>query len=145
LMAGFLAWVHQNEIVTKEHLLKLKEAAEQAVETRDVGALRKVEIDIKVDKPTKAVELDVPNVPPEATRVLGWFNSFNPGVAGLILLVSAFFGGIRVGLGAFAGAAVALLGPMLPLPAIGPLDASNLSMVGGGAIGVAAIVFGRGR
>ena len=145
LMAGFLAWVHQNEIVTREHLLRLKDAATKAVETRDVEALRKVDLDIKIDKPTKAVEVDLPRVPAEAARVLGLFNSFNPGVAGLILLVSACFGGIRVGLGAFAGAGVALLGSVLHLPAIGPIDPALTAMVLGGAIAVVAIFFGRER
>ena len=145
LMAGFLAWVHQNEIITREQLLALKEATTKAAESGDIQALRDAKIEIKMDRPTQALKVDLPRSPANASRVLGLFNGFGPGVAALILLVSSFFGGVRVGIGAVAGAAVAWLGPALGLPAIGPLDPSWAAMVLGGTIAVAAIAFGRGR
>jgi serine/threonine protein kinase len=142
LLAGFLAWVHQNEIITSEHLAQLKEAASRAAESKDVEALRNMKLDIKLDKPTRELQVTMPaQVPPGASRVLRLFNGFHPGVAGLILLVSSLFRGVRVGLFAFAGAAVALLGPALGLPRIGPLDPALASMVLGAAIGLAGIIF----
>jgi membrane protein implicated in regulation of membrane protease activity len=146
LMAGFLAWVHQNEIVTSEHLAQLKEAASRAAETQDVKALQEMKLDIKLDKPTRELQVTMPaQVPAHASRVFRLFNGFHPGVAGLILLVSSLFRGVRVGLFAFAGAAVALLGPALGLPRIGPLDPNVASMALGAAVGLIGILFFRSR
>src|SRR5207237_76802 len=60
---------------------------------------------------------------------LDLFNSFNPGIAGLILMISAFLGGWRVSLLAWPAALVICLGTAL-IPTVGP--------VSGGAIGLAA-------
>ena len=145
LMAGFLAWVHQNEIVTSEHLQKLKEAAKKAAEDQDLKALRDANIDINLDRPTKALRVNVPDVPTQATRLLGLFNGFNPGVAGLILLISSLFSGWRVGIGAFLGSAVAWLGPSIGIPSIGPVSTSSVAMLLGGSIGTLSILLLRRR
>ena len=146
LMTGFLFWARQNEVFTSEGYEKAKEAVATAIKNQDVEALRNVKDAVNFDKPTKELKVNVPkNMSPKAAKVFKLFNGYNPGVAGLILLAASLFPGVRVGVLAFAGAAVAFVGPVLGLPALGPLSPDLASMAIGAALGVVGIVFGRSR
>jgi hypothetical protein len=86
----------------------------------------------------------MPGLPGSLSRL---FNSFNPGAAGLILVVSSFFRGWRMALFALPAAAVALWGPsVLGVPPSEPLAAKNLmTMAAGGALLVVGFFLGRTR
>ncbi|MFO0845946.1 MAG: protein kinase [Gemmataceae bacterium] len=71
---------------------------------------------------------------PEAVRDL--FNSINPGVAGLILVLSSIWRHWQVGLLVLLGAAVMVLGPAVLTP--------TAALVLGGGVAAAGFVFGRG-
>lgn len=66
------------------------------------------------------------------------FRGFAPGIAGLILLLSAFLGGWRAGLIVWPAALITLLGPMLGVPSLGPLPPRLASM----GIGVVLAIVG---
>jgi hypothetical protein len=139
LLAGFLVWVHQNEVVRAD---QLKEAAARAMEESDpLRAIQNARVDVRLpDQPTP---LRLPFLP-RAMSIL--FQGINPGAAGLILVLSALFGvGGRVaGACALGGAAVAMLGPALGLPRLGPLDPSTASIaLGAGVALLGAVQDGR--
>lgn len=156
LLGGCLIWVDQNEILTgeqvKEAVAKVHTAAKKAVESNDVNAVRELKTGDLIDEKTVArareafekgsKPLDLPILPGFITRR---FDGFNPGVAGLILLISSFFPGLRVGLLATAGAAVAWLGPALGFTSSGLGDLRLVSMGVGTALLIVAIFFARGR
>lgn len=71
---------------------------------------------------------------PEAVRDL--FNSINPGVAGLLLIVSSVWRYWQIGLLVLLGAAIIVLGPAILTP--------TASLAIGGGIAAAGFVFGRG-
>ena len=73
------------------------------------------------------------------------FHDFNAGAAGLILILSALMPGARVGLFAIPGAAVALFGPTVGLPPIGPLDSATASMALGAGVALLGVFFGKIR
>ena len=66
------------------------------------------------------------------------FHDFNPGVAGLILVVSSLLSGSRVGLFALPGAALALFGPSFGL-------APTAAMAFGAGVAALGIFLGRSR
>ena len=136
ILAGFLLWVHQNGIISGD---QIKDVAVKAIESEDLlKSVRDARIDVRIPGRVKA--LDVPLAPRVVT---GAFNGFHSGVAGLILMISSFFRGSRVGYFAFPGAAVSLLGPSLGLTALGPFDPSTASMAAGAAIASLGIFFGK--
>ena len=101
ILGGFLLWVHQNEIVSSE---QIKDVAVKTMESNDpLKAMKNAQIDVKVPVKTKPLELGfLPRFISES------FNGFHAGIAGLILVVSAFVWGSRVGFFAIPGALVTL-------------------------------------
>ena len=137
LVAGFLVWAHQNKIYSTD---QLKEVGTTVLESSDkLEALSNAHVDVHL--PAGATKPLETSFLPRAIANL--FQGFHPGVAGLILIVSSFVRGSRVGYFAIPGAAIALFGPSLGLPRLGPLDAEQASMAIGGAIAALALFFGR--
>ncbi|MBM4067934.1 MAG: hypothetical protein FJ271_03190 [Planctomycetes bacterium] len=68
------------------------------------------------------------------------FRGLGPGIAGLILIVSVFFGGWRASLVALPAALIALLGPTLGIPTLGPLPPGLASIGIGVAFGIVAVL-----
>jgi len=81
--------------------------------------------------------LELPLVP---ASVAEWFSSLNVGVAGLLLVLSAFFRGWKVSLLVLSGAAVVLAGQRFGVPAVGPIGAAQVSMAAGMALALLAMV-----
>ena len=136
LLAGFLAWVHQNEVISAG---QIREAAAKAVNAPDrLAALRETRIDVRL--PPKTTPLRLPFLPGPVAR---WFGGFPAGASGLILVVSSLFAGSRVGWFAAPGAAVALFGPSLGMPRVGPLDPASASTAAGAGLAALGLLFGR--
>jgi hypothetical protein len=138
LLVGCLCWVHQNGIVSGE---QIKDVAARAITGPDpLRTLRDARLDVHLHRQTRPLRL--PFLPGLVTNQ---FRSFNPGVAGLILILSAMVGGTRAGLLAIAGAAVAWIGPSVGVPRLGSLDSQTASMVLGAGISMLVIFLGRHR
>ncbi|SIO02645.1 Serine/threonine protein kinase [Singulisphaera sp. GP187] len=152
LLTGCLFWMHQNKLLTKEKLEEAKVTAQQlsekvqavtneAVKAQDVTVLKdahKSFTEVELPKvPDRTRPLSLPMIP---QRFTAWFNSFNPGVAGLILLFSSLFRGVKIGLFALPGAAIAVFGPQF-LPGMHPAVAPGIGLLLGGL----GAVFGRTR
>lgn len=152
LLTGCLFWMHQNQLLTQEKLdeatatakqlsQKAQAVATEAVKASDVSVLKDVhktfaQVDLpKV--PDRTRPLSLPMIPKRFTAL---FNSFNPGVAGLILLFSSFFRGVKISLFALPGAAIAWFGPQI-LPGMNPWIAPGLGLLLGGL----GAIFGRTR
>jgi hypothetical protein len=95
-----------------------------------------VELEQRMAGLTKPLEL--PLVPAPVAEVL---SGLNAGVAGLLLLLSAFFRGWKVSLLVLPGAAVALLGHRFGVPGFGPLGPSLVSMAAGMGLAVLGFIF----
>jgi hypothetical protein len=138
LVVGCLLWVDQNGIVTGA---QIKEAATRAAEHADpLRALRDANIDMRIPAQTKP--LNLPFLP---RGVANLFDGWGAGAAGLILILSALVCGARMTLFALPGAAVALIGPKVGVPAIGPLDSTIASMAIGAGVALLGVAFGRAR
>ncbi len=157
LVAGCLIWIEQNKLVDREKLKEagatLQQSAPKDVESTDVDELKAAgkkagtQVLSAVDREalkqaTKPLEL--PGLPASVGML---FNSFNPGVAGLILVLAAFFRGWRMSLFVLPAAAVAIIGPsILHVTSNVPLDFKNLlCMAVAGGLFVVGILFGRTR
>jgi hypothetical protein len=143
LLMGCLWWARQNELFTSQQFDETVEAAKETtknVEKTGVAQaakeLAKTAGAFKLpDKPTKP--LQVSGVPATFANL---FNSFNPGVAGLFLILSAF-ASVRVGVAVWAGALIVLLGHQFGLPDMGPLKANYASMAVGAGVALAGMIF----
>ncbi|HEX8199610.1 MAG TPA: serine/threonine-protein kinase [Isosphaeraceae bacterium] len=148
LLAGCLAWMHQNRLISGREITDL---ATQAIETRDITQAQKA-LQSKVATLQRVATrttrpLALPLLP---ARVAGLFRGFNPGVAGLILVASAFFRGWRLGLFVVPAAALAVLGPTAGLPPIavplwGTIRPSESSLALSLVLAGLGVVFGRSR
>ena len=131
LVAGCAGWLYQNELVPGQ---EIKQAADEALNRQDVPDVTPLQ-NFDWFKETKPLSL--PFVPAALTDV---FASLNPGAAGLILVLSALLHGPRITLFGWAGAVLALAGPWLGVPALGPVTAHEVSMAAGALLAVPGFV-----
>jgi len=148
LLAGFLIWMEQNELISAEEARRVVLSATTDREkglsdAQDVG--RKLTSGVRdiadAARETRSIEIG-PLAPALARRVDG----FGLGVGGLILVLSAAFRGTRMAAFALPGTLIAAVGPRLVDPAARPLGPTSLAVLAAGA-GVFAlgIAFGRDR
>jgi serine/threonine protein kinase len=133
LVAGCLMWIHQNDLIKWEKLQALGQQIAQKKELQGANLGEMVETQATEIKP-----LQLPMVPAFLTDL---FDSFNPGVAGLILLISGFFRGWRMSLLVLPGAALAFLGHRCGVPDVGPVAAPYVSMAGGLVLALLGFIF----
>ncbi len=142
LLAGCVAWMHQNAMISTEQATAIVDAAKAGdVEALQSHAKAGVERARQVAaRPTET--LDLPVVPP---RLLELVSSFGAGAGGLILIVSALFSGVRIAFFAIPAALIPVLLPRFWHPALGGLaiDPSLVPSVAGAIIMAAGILFGR--
>jgi hypothetical protein len=142
LLAGCIAWMHQNAMISTEQAAAAVEAAKagdlNALQTHAQAGVARVQA--HAAKPTQTLELPV--IPP---ALLALVSSFGAGAGGLILIFSSFVRGARITLFAVPAAAIPILGPKLGLPSFFGLDPSLIPSILGIAILAAGFVFGRSR
>ncbi len=140
LLAGCIAWMHQNAMISAEHAKALVEAAKtgdlDAVQTHALSGVAHARE--KAAMPTQI--LDLPVLPP---AVLAALSSFGAGAGGLILIVSSFVGGARIAFFAIPAAAIPILAPRLGLPSLAGLDPSFVPSIIGAGLMALGFFFGR--
>ncbi len=147
LMAGCLIWAHQNALLRQpsedewnKTLGKLEELGTAVQQTDAQGVLAKSER-LAVERTGQSKPLELPPLPAPLTAV---FDSFNPGVAGLVLILAAFLSGLRISLFVFPAAAVMLLAHKIGIPGLVPAMGNSLiSLAIGMIVAVAGFVVGR--
>ncbi|MEW4568127.1 hypothetical protein AB1L88_09690 [Tautonia sp. JC769] len=115
LLAGFLAWAHQNRLIPRETPSELVEAA------RSPEELDLAEIGRSLDARRQSLQAEASRAQPlraeVAPRLLALlFRYVGAGLAALILLASSLSAGRSVALASLGAALVALFGPNLGLP-----------------------------
>jgi hypothetical protein len=92
------------------------------------------------ERAQKAEPLHVPLVPDVVLRA---FASINPGVAGVLLLLSAIWRSWKNGLLQLLAAAIMVIGPVAGVPEVGPLTPQVVCLAAGGALSLLGFLFGR--
>lgn len=134
LLVGCLLWANQNGLLKREHAETIQSAVTQGVESRSAE---------QVSESLKA-NLSVETSPLRLPLVGDWFTTINPGVAGLVLIFSALFRGVRMTLFALPAAAVMVAAPVLAWPEVHVLPlAHSIGLAVGLAIAVVGFFFGR--
>ena len=127
LIAACAIWMHQNGMIGQgQSADELATTLKSAATETDIG--------------TEALRL--PLLP---ESVLVHFNSLNVGLAGLILVFSAFFPGVKMAFLMVPAAAVAMFGHRLGLGQIWVIPAEYVSMAAAGVLVVLGVLFGRRR
>ncbi len=104
LLAGCLLWLNQNGLLSRETLDELKQLPDGTLSENVTNLL-------PASKTTEDLKLPLG----------GLVSGLHAGVAGLILLASSLFPGLRMALFAFPAALVALLGAQLGIPSAGEM------------------------
>jgi hypothetical protein len=142
LLAGCIAWMHQNAMISAEHAT----AAVEAVKSGDLNALQthaQASVARVKEHVARATEpLDLPLIPP---ALLGLVSSLGAGAGGLILIISSFVSGVRIAFFALPAAALPIIGARLGLPSLFGLDPSLIPSILGAGILAAGLLFGRDR
>jgi serine/threonine protein kinase len=137
LICAFALWVHQNRggVVTNSVSVAKDSQIDDSVESRvkqGAAALKQV-VDVRESK-----ELFLPLVPKDIRQIAG---SYNGGIAGALLVLSAFFTGKRMAICVLAGAGIILLAHRAGLPVI---EGQPLIAAGAGvALGIVGVVMFR--
>jgi hypothetical protein len=114
LLAGCVGWIYQNDFAPFQ---RVKEIVGSAIENEDFAEVSMLTT-VFDPEPSKHSQLRVPVVPDDILQV---FDSYAPGLAGLILILSAAFRGIKPTFFVLPAVLVLLVGPLLP-PEILRLD-----------------------
>jgi serine/threonine protein kinase len=120
LLAACALWAHQNGLIPGS---EIRAQAQQAVESQDLSGLQS---QAAVDPGRATAPLVVGGVPPVLTT---WVDSFNVGLAGLILLASLFFRGNLMSAFALIGAGVAVVGHQFGIRTVEPLRDYHVSLM----------------
>jgi serine/threonine protein kinase len=139
LLAGCLLWVHQNQLISVKDVQK----AAEGIDISKLTDLEKISEEAAkgtaslgvTEKETKP--LDLPAVPAFITNR---FDSFYPGVAGLVLLISSLFRGWKIGLALWPAALLIWAGDAFGLPSLGPLSGHVAGLVIGLGVAFAGLV-----
>ena len=149
LLAGCLAWMDQNELISGRQIsenvrtaIEKKDRDRALKDARELGSRLVSNVQSVVGSKRQTRPLRLAMLPPSVTDL---FHDFGPGVAGLILLISSLYRGIKISLFAVPGAVLALLGPRLGLPSIGPVDAPLAGIASGVTLLVLGLLFGESR
>ena len=127
LIAACVIWMRQNGMIGQgQSLDELGTTLKAATTEAEIG--------------TEALKL--PLLP---ESVLVHFNSVNVGLAGLILVFSAFFPGVKMAFLMVPAAAVAMFGEHLGLGQIWRIRAEYVHMAAAGVLVVLGVLFGRSR
>jgi hypothetical protein len=92
------------------------------------------------ERAREAEPLHVPLVPEVVLRA---FASINPGVAGVLLLLSAVWRSWKIGFVQLLAAATMVIGPVAGVPEVGPLTPQVVCLAVGGALSLVGFLFGR--
>lgn len=134
LVAGCVVWAQQNGLLSSSSLRQVQATASQAGSERIAGFLELL-------FPSQTKPLGVPGI---GTL----FNSFNPGLAGLILIVLCLGRSPRTAFASLASAGILVLGPTLGIPGLQAIGGPAATCL---ALGLAMLVvlqlqpFGRAR
>lgn len=131
LLAGCALWVHQNG------LLPGMETPTEAVESGDLNALQQ-SATANLKKPTKPLE--IAGVPAIATS---WIDSWNAGVAGVLLLASLFYRGNVMALFVLLGSAIVAFGHQFGISTVEPFRPEHVSLLLGSVLALVGLRMGR--
>lgn len=142
LLAACAMWMDQNGLASSQQVLEIVKSARETQDVAVLEDLKKIKIDFDPSQPTRPLKLAMIPEP-----VLGLFNSYASGAAGLMLIASAFFRGWKMSLFAFPGAVFAIAGPHfgLPIPKIGTSDVNQFYITIGAVISGLGFFLGRTR
>ncbi len=148
LLVGFMMWMNQNNLLPTSDTAQVVKAAidrpivEAADPTRAGTGFKDSNMQPVTmgELPGKYKPLSFKLVPAFITNF--WHN-FNPGLAGLLLLLSVPFRGSKFSVAIVLAAAIAFIGERFIPLTLGPLTPDRIAMVAGGALGLFALWFWR--
>ena len=146
LLTGCLIWAKQNELlptsdtsslVTGEVHRSIDQTSGSAP-VNAVGTSNVIETRSTPQRETEPLQLAIlPNL------VSDWFTSWNPGIAGLLLIISAFFKGPKLGLFIVPAGLIAVVGVMY-LPAVAGIPPVGVSLIVAGILSAVGFNVARG-
>jgi hypothetical protein len=125
LLASCGIWAFQNGLLPGSELPAQVQAA---VESNDFSAL---ESTAALDRTRKTHPLAIENIPTQFTQ---WVDSFNVGIAGLLLMGSLCFRGNAMSLLVLVGAGVAVAGHQLGIRTVEPVSDYHVALLLGSVI-----------
>jgi len=151
LLVACALWMKQNNIIgfsrieaaAKAQGAMVTQTIEEARSGQDGGGEAESPRPPEQAARPKTSPLRFPLLPESVAR--RFFNSYKPGAAGLILVVSVLFMGWRIGLLVIPAAGVVMAGPELGLRSVGPLGPEQMSLAIAAGLIVVALLFCRER
>jgi len=140
-MQSSLRLVHFHIGSQVPNIITIKAAVTEGVQARDA---QQVADKLKASLTTDTVPLQIPMVGASLPMVGDWFNSINPGIAGLILIFRSLFQGVRMTVFMLPAAAAMIAAPALDLYDLQLLPHTHLLGLAVG-VGIAVVGFFFGR
>ena len=123
LLAMFGMWAYKNDIFSPETIANIRS------------------LDVDAFKETVQQEISSAAQNTEAPKVLGT-SGLAVGIAGILMVASAFISGWRMSLFAIPAVVVAILGPSLGIPSMGPIPAWTIACAAAFGLMIPGMLFG---
>jgi eukaryotic-like serine/threonine-protein kinase len=138
LIAGCALWAKQNNFLDPANIERLKQTTEQ-VAAQATELAKSQSLDSVQDAQNKTQEIAKQlSQPTRPWRIVPLFDSFAPGLVGILILMSSLVYGWRYSIFAVSAAVLVMLGSSLGVPQIGPIHATWVSA----GIAVALLIVG---
>jgi hypothetical protein len=140
LMMACVTWMHQNQLIPGK---QAKDLGQQFIEGQDLESADQIGTSFGAILSTRNKDikpLDLPGLPDSVSK---WFKSYNPGLAGLVLVFSGLFRGVRMTLFLLPAIGVILFGHAWGIPEVGGISPQTVSLAAGGGLSLVALYFGR--
>jgi hypothetical protein len=156
ILAGFLLWMYMSNPdflhnLAKKGAQESSQAIDKASGEDKYQTEPQPQVDVNLVTPTKPLEIPHNPVPLRfSEKILAIIGSYQGGLAGALLVISALFRGVKMTFYMVAACTLILLcggdHRLIPLPIHNPhLNADYIAMILGSGIAVFAFLFGRDR
>jgi hypothetical protein len=143
LLAGCALWAHQNGVLRRpetEDWEQIRQFGEELVAAVTEGSMSKLD-QLAPERCADYQPLALPWMP---SAVTGLFNSYNPGVAGVVLILSALIAGLKISIFLFPAVLVMLFAHTTGVPGLlEPAGNSITSLAIGLVLVLAGYIWGR--
>jgi eukaryotic-like serine/threonine-protein kinase len=140
LLTGCILWVKQNKLFNTDAIAAANQDAAAALERMSGDDATHTAAAIAAESPNPRKPLELKMVPARATR---YFDGWAPGIAGAILVFSAFFSTPSLGLFIVPAALLTFLGGKFGVPSIGPASSQSVATALGLVVATVGFTFAR--
>jgi len=140
LIAACVLWMHQNGLIPGK---AMKDIGQQMIDEGRVADAGEVKMTLAEAFRLEGKEIRPLALPGLSEDITTWLSGYQAGLAGLVLVFSGMFAGVRMTVFLLPAVGVILFGEALGVPGVWRMSSAEVSMAAGGVLALLGFSFGR--